>query len=411
MQIVPTSLVRISRYYMVTAIGYLILTLLIGVLRALSSIPDPRVHWEPALLGWVSFPIFGAYYQFFPTLQGRDLKWERATLPQFALVNVGLLGMFATAWIGSQSGLALTTAIYGLGVILFALVIVANIQRSKLSLTLTYYTTSLAYFVVAVVLFAAQTLGASLPWVSRPFIFHAIALGWVILAIVGAELSLVPMLQLKELRHPVLAKLQYVLLNLGIIGMIYSFGVVNFQLVAIWGSLVLLALLLFTYIILVSLFTGPSRLKKLDISVKYFLVGIAYLLAAVVTGILMAAFGWYQLLPIHVHLALIGLVTNTIVGAMYHIVPFVVWWEVYAPRLGLHDVPLLKQLFNERMAEVQLYVLNGALLIMLVAFAIANKALLAIGGGILFAAVLSYLWEMLRAVGHRRKLREWSRQA
>ena len=411
MQIVPTSLVRISRYYMVTAIGYLILTLLIGILRALSSVPDPRVHWEPALLGWISFPIMGAHYQFFPTLQGQDLKWERATLPQFALVNLGLLGMLATAWVGNQSGHALATVIYGLGVLLFALVILVNIQWSKLSLTLAYYTTSLTYFVFAIVLFAAQTLGASLPWVTRPFMFHAIALGWVIVAIVGAQFSLVPMLQLKELRHPGLAKFQYVLLNLGIIGMIYSFSIINFQLVAAWGTLVLLALLLYTYIIAVSLFTGPSRLKKLDISVKYFLIGIAYLLAAAVTGILMAAFGWFQLLPIHIHLALIGLVTNTIVGAMYHIVPFVVWWEVYAPRMGLHDVPLLKQLFNERMAQVQLYVLNGALLVMLVGFALNNRVLLAVGGAILFLAVLSYLWEMLRAVGHRQKLREWSKQA
>ena len=32
MQIVPTSLVRISRYYMLTAVGYLLITLAIGVL-------------------------------------------------------------------------------------------------------------------------------------------------------------------------------------------------------------------------------------------------------------------------------------------------------------------------------------------------------------------------------------------
>src|SRR3989304_5837410 len=202
MQIVPTSLVRVSRYYMVSAIGYLILTLLIGILRALSSVPDPRVHWEPALLGWISFPIFGAYYQFFPTLQGRDLKWESATLPQFALVNLGLIGALVFAWIGYQDGIVISPLLYGLGVLLFALVILANIKWSSMNLTLVYYSTSLAYFVVAVALFVAQALGASLPWVSRPFVLHVVALGWVIVAICGAEFSLVPMLQLKELRRP-----------------------------------------------------------------------------------------------------------------------------------------------------------------------------------------------------------------
>src|SRR3972149_6314124 len=97
MPLVPTTLVRITRYYTLAATAYFLLTLAVGLWRVVGVLPDPRMHWLLAIFGWISFPIMGAYYQFFPTLQGRDLQHERLTMPQFALANLGVLGMAAGA--------------------------------------------------------------------------------------------------------------------------------------------------------------------------------------------------------------------------------------------------------------------------------------------------------------------------
>ena len=405
MQIVPTSLVRITRYYMIAAVFYLLITLATGIIRALTPLPSPLVHWAPSVLAWVSFPIMGAYYQFFPTLQGRDLRWERLTLPQFVLANVGVLGLIGAALLGNQPSLVVGSTIFTAAALLFAAIIVfANLDTTKITLTLRFYLASLAYFVIAVILFFLKSLGISPIWASTAFLLHLFATGWAILAIMGAEYAMVPMLQLKELRYPRLADAQFYLANLGIGGLAIAMAIGNGPLIAAAGSLTLIAILVFVYNIIASLTYGPSRMAHLDISVKYFLVGIVYLLVTALVGILVAAFRWWSVVPIHLHLGLIGVVTLTIVGGTYHIVPFVVWWEVYAPKLGYEDVPMVKQLYNERSANWQLYGFNAGLILMIGGFALSANYLLAAGGTILVLAALAYAREMINVVGHRKNL-------
>lgn len=405
MQIVPTSLVRISRYYMITAVGYLLLTLAIGVVRALTPIPDSLIHWAPAVLGWVTFPIMGAFYQFFPTLQGRDLRWENLTLPQFALMNVGVLGLMGAAWMGNGLALSIGAAIYTAGALLFAaIILLANLDLSKVVLTLRFYVAALAYFVVAVMLFFAKTIGVAPPWATNSLVLHVIAFGWAITAIMGAEYSMVPMLQLKDLQHPRLADAQFFVVNAGFLGLAFSLATGELRLVATFGLAALIGILIFAYIILSSLQHGPSRLPRLDISVKYFLVGIAYLVVTSVLGILIGAFGWINLTPIHLHLGLIGVVTMTIIGAMYHVLPFVIWWEVYAPKLGYEDVPLLRQLYSEHGAQMQLYGANAGLILMLVGFAVGTRLLLALGGAVLIVTAVAFALAMIKVIGHRKNL-------
>lgn len=402
MQIVPTKLIRISRYYMIAAIIYLLVTMTLGVCRVIEPFPNPMLHWAPAVLGWISFALMGAYYQFFPTLQGQDLRFENASLPQFALANAGLIGIIVSAWSGSETGLRISTVIYVVASLMFATIILGNTNLRRLNLTLRFYLASLTYFIAAIALLFLQAIGTGPAWASRPFLLHLFAFGWAVIAIMGAEYSMVPMLQLKDLRYPRLANFQFVAVNVGFWGLAYSLATSNLTLIAAMGTVVLAAIGIFVFIIASSLRHGPSRLPRLDISVKYFVVGIAYLLATALTGILMAAFRAFQFSPIHVHLGLIGLITITIVGAMYHIVPFVVWWEIYAPKLGLEEVPLLHELYSQRSATWQLYGLNLGLLLMVAGFAVNFKALVATGGVVLIVAALAFTWEMLRVLGHRR---------
>ncbi|MDO8674298.1 MAG: hypothetical protein Q7O66_23055 [Dehalococcoidia bacterium] len=399
---VPTKLIRISRYYMVTALFYLFITLAMGLLRAIVTIPDPLVHWAPAVLGWVSFPIMGAYYQFFPTLQGKDLRFENLALPQYMVANLGLIVIFLASAIGFQLGLVIGFGIYAVAVLMFAAIILGNTDWSMLSLTLRFFLASLTYFVGAVALLFLRSMGIGPMWADRPFVLHIIVFGWATLAVMGAEYIMVPMLQLKALRHPRLAEWQFYLINLGFLGLAYSFTTASLPLIASAGTLAFVGILVFAYNIFASLAHGPARLRRLDISVKYFMVGIVYLIATVIASILMAAFHLYQLRPIHLHLGLIGFLTMTIVGAMYHIVPFVVWWEVYASKLGSEEVPLLHQLYNHRSATWQLYGLNAGLLTMIAGFCVNLTVLVAAGGTMLVVVSLAFATEMLRVLGHRR---------
>src|SRR3989304_4419235 len=79
MPLVPTTLVRITRFYLLTAIGYLVLTLALAVASAGSgSLPaiNPNLFWYVGVLGWVALPVILLAF----ILLGRNLTLSKVTL-------------------------------------------------------------------------------------------------------------------------------------------------------------------------------------------------------------------------------------------------------------------------------------------------------------------------------------------
>ncbi|KKF39159.1 hypothetical protein FK85_30735, partial [Halorubrum saccharovorum] len=71
--------------------------------------------------------------------------------------------------------------------------------------------------------------------------------------------------------------------------------------------------------------------------------------------------------------ALVGFV---VVGSLYHVVPFIVWLDRYADRVGLERVPAIDDLYDARIASVDLAAtLGGALLILAAAVSPAVASL------------------------------------
>lgn len=402
MPLVPTTLVRITRFYLLTALVYLIATLGLAVAQAAGGhfLPpiDSNLFWYAGVLGWVSLPVMGAFYQFFPTLQGRDLRMERWTFPQYGLVNLGLVGMLASLFAGSQAGLGIFTAVYGLGAFLLAVILLgSNLNPSKITLTLRFFITAIVYFLAGTTILALNNLGITA--LGRPVVSHLVLIGWAIMAIYGAQYIMVPMLQLKNLAWEGLADFQYYVANLGIIGLAWGFLGGGTLVVAIGGTIEFLAIVLFLAVILRSVTTGPSRLAKLDLSVMFYLAGDAYLVLVPLMGIAITVFpDLIGLRPVHMTLAIIGIVTNIIVGAMYHILPFLVWWENYAGKVGAERVPLLKELFHEPFARFSFYVWNGALWGMVAGLASGMYALVVAFGTLELVLAVFLLAQMLHLV-------------
>jgi len=57
------------------------------------------------------------------------------------------------------------------------------------------------------------------------------------------------------------------------------------------------------------------------------------------------------------HLLLLGAIGFVVVGTLYHIIPFVIWVNRYSDLLGLEDVPMIDDLYDDRIAAI-----DGALL-------------------------------------------------
>jgi hypothetical protein len=59
------------------------------------------------------------------------------------------------------------------------------------------------------------------------------------------------------------------------------------------------------------------------------------------------------------HLLLLGAIGFVVVGTLYHIIPFVIWVNRYSDLLGLEDVPMIDDLYDDRIAAIDGVLLGG----------------------------------------------------
>jgi len=99
---------------------------------------------------------------------------------------------------------------------------------------------------------------------------------------------------------------------------------------------------------------GRKR-RVLDWGVRYFLTAAA-LLAPLSALAVFLSWPGRPLTPllgqwenVYGLLALLGVVTLAILGMLYKIVPFLVWYATYSPHIGAQKVPALSDLYSSRL--------------------------------------------------------------
>jgi hypothetical protein len=159
--------------------------------------------------------------------------------------------------------------------------------------------------------------------------------------------------------------------------------------------------------------TGFARRRKrptLDWGLRFVLTGTACLVPAGGLGLALA-FGLGsgpRAALAYAVLTLGGWVSLTIVGMMLKIVPFLVWYRVYAPRAGRERVPTLAQLSWPAGERLAYGLLTAGTLALAVAVAAGEPAAITVtgamvgGGALAFAATLGRtLWHLRTCVAGR----------
>lgn len=83
-----------------------------------------------------------------------------------------------------------------------------------------------------------------------------------------------------------------------------------------------------------------------------------------------------------------GFLLPLIVGHIYKILPFLIWYEKFSPLVGKQKVPLLHQMILTRVADVQTYLLFVAIFFLLLAIFLHVKSVFYIGSFILAFSVI-----------------------
>ncbi len=292
-----------------------------------------------------------------------------------------MLGLFITQLLTGvlRSGFLI---IFGLLVLLasalFAYIIFRTMgeSRSKIQVvTIPFFKFALIFYLAGVTM---GLLMVSFPRYFSQFFLgktahaHLGTLGFITMTIFGAEYQMFPMLSLQKLRSEKLARISLWSLAVGAAGFWIGLMIMNTILLTL--STVVLLGSIYVFLLNMILTIRGAKWRGLDVSVKYLLGGHIFLFLTSAIGASMAVFyhlglidflkrlglagegfGIYSLIWTHAHLSLIGFVTLTIMGAMYHLAPMLVWMEKYGPKMGKEKVPNIQDLFSQKIALLILF--------------------------------------------------------
>lgn len=369
------------------------------------------------LAGWLGLTIMGAMIQFVPVWSGTNLYSERLSLVSLWLVLLGVAGIVAVFLIGSYTWFPLVAGVLLVGFWIFGYTIIRTLPPIR-SLDITE-----AHFLVAVISLLIATLFGwvlatdvtfrildRLPLTAHGLLMAHLTLtvfGFVSLTIVGALYQLGPMFTQATERQvdTHLAHIEMVAFPVGVLvlagGRLFEATVpARFGASLLLVGMVGFALILIRRLLGAQVETGPMLRR-------YWLVSLSVLgwVGLTAPRWLGNPLGYFHRFgsPQATHLLFIGMFTLTVIGTFYHVVPFIIWFHEYSDKLGYEPVPMIDDLYNERLATGEFWLLAVGL-----AFLWGGELLhlptwiLMAGGNVLGAGVLLFALNMGLVVWHHR---------
>ncbi len=189
---------------------------------------------------------------------------------------------------------------------------------------------------------------------------HLMLAGFVSLTVVGAMYQLVPTILGSDLKLRKLAEASFILLNAGLLALIYSLTS-SFSLIVPAAFIYISGAISFAASIFATILTAPR--KNVSIAVWFFSVAIIYYLAGVTYAALTFSGVIPFRLPVHSHLLAVGWVALTTYGGLYELFPML----------------SLRKLWNVKLAYFNFGLSNAALLGMIYGFYFSREVLLLSG--------------------------------
>ncbi len=435
----PTS-IRLPLAFMLTGLG----SLLLGVLWLVAQ-PSmlASYHYNQYViavthlfvLGFIGSIVMGAMYQLVPVALETKLYSVRLARWQFAFHLVGVVGMvwMFWKWDMKQVGHFGTVLTVGVGVFVF------NLGRTlrcvpKWNVTATAVTAALFWISLTVIAGLSiatgkctyesttglATVGGVKTLVSllrglAGFMSHFDAIsamhahahlggvGFFTLLIVGVSYKLIPMFTLSEVQSQRRAALSVVLLNVGLAG---SF--VTILLRSPWKlafALVVIAALAIYGWELAAILRARKR-GPLDWGIRYFLTAVALLIPVSLLSVVLSWTGlplnpfMGQLENLYGFLGLLGVVTFAIMGMLYKIIPFLVWFGVYRQHIGRAKVPALADMYSSRLQMIGYWSFLAGLVTISVGILRQSESGVRVGSLLFTTSVLVLLLNVGKILAH-----------
>ena len=399
----------VSKYFVTAIISFVLLNLLL----LLNHSDIIGHHFNPkilaithiATLGWISMIIFGALFQLVPVVLEVKLFSEVLAEVQFWIYLIGVIGLVYSFWF-FETGLYMNISaiLLNLAMFIFAFNIIMTFTKvKKWNITGLYLASAIFYLIVTAIAGLLLAINLGSPYIKIDHLqylnlhAHVAFIGWVSMVVMGVAYKLIPMFTLSHGYSMKYANWAFWLINIALLGIntIFHYEDTTF-LYYIFTPMIALGILLFLIQVFI-IFKKRVR-KKLDTGLKYSSYAFLMLGLTTVLGIFIAFVDYQNILNltlIYGYMIIFGYLSMLIVGQMYKIVPFLVWYHKYSSKVGIEKVPMLKEMFNEKYAGYGLHLMIAAILGSIYSLTFRSEIGLLVSFSIMFISSLIFSINMI----------------
>ncbi|WP_297524324.1 hypothetical protein [Sulfurovum sp.] len=343
------------------------------------------------LLGFVMMIIFGAMAQLIPVVLEAGHAVVDVYYVIFPLLLVGASLMVAGFWlmpgILPYGGLLVLVAM-----IIFAVENIATLRKATIrTLTIKTVAWSNGYLLLgiltgfAIALGLSGDLGINVPLMLKAHVYAVLG-GYVVLTIIGLSLILIPMFSLAHGFEETAINRAFKLVITGV-GIVFA-GALFAQEWLMYIGYALNMLGVFFYIWQIYIIARLTVRKEMDIWAKSMIFAFGTLIVSIVLGLIYFVSGKENILHASVWFLLLGFIASMITGHLYKIVPFLVWFERFAPLVGKEKVPMLHEMYSKEGASMMFWFTASGVILGGLGLLFENDILFKGGASFLFAGAI-----------------------
>ena len=343
------------------------------------------------LLGFVMMIIFGAMAQLIPVVLEVGHVVVDVYYVILPLLGIGSSMMVLGFW------LAPVLLPYGGMLVLIAMVIfafenMATLKNSKLdNMTVSTVKWSNGYLLLGILtgffiaLGFAGSVNIDVALMLKAHVYAVLG-GYVLLTIMGLSLTLIPMFSLAHGFEETAIKRAFRLVIVAV-AVVFAGALLGLEWLMMIGYLIAFSGVVF-YIWQIYIIAALTVRKELDVWAKSMIFAFGSLVFSMMTGLVFLLTDSQTMLHTTVWFFVLGFVSSMITGHLYKIVPFLVWFERFAPLVGKEKVPMLHEMYSKEGAKVMFNFTVAGVVLGGFGLLFESDVLFKAGGSFLFAGAI-----------------------
>ncbi|AKF25600.1 hypothetical protein YH65_09575 [Sulfurovum lithotrophicum] len=343
------------------------------------------------LLGFVMMIIFGAMAQLIPVVLEAGHAVVDVYYVIFPLLLVGASLMVFGFWLMPAmlpyGGLLVLVAM-----IIFAVENIATLKKTTIrTLTVETVAWSNGYLLLgiltgfAIALGLSGDLGIDVTLMLKAHVYAVLG-GYVVLTIIGLSLILIPMFSLAHGFEETAINRAFKLVITGV-AIVFA-GALFAQEWLMYIGYAVNTIGIFFYIWQIYIIAKLTVRKEMDIWAKSMIFAFGALILSIVLGLVYFMSGRESILHASVWFLLLGFISSMITGHLYKIVPFLVWFERFAPLVGKEKVPMLHEMYSKEGASMMFWFTASGVVLGGLGLLFENDILFKGGASFLFAGAI-----------------------